>query len=119
MAFRVEILPQALDDLDAIASYIAAASSFDVAERWFNAIMQDIASLKRMPDRCVIAAESKKLGSEVRVLFHGRKNRAYKIFFTIDHGIATAGMVRVLHIRHWARRPAEADELQDRIGEGG
>ena len=44
MAFTVEIAPQAFDDLDSIAGYIQASSSFAVAERWFNSIFTDIGS---------------------------------------------------------------------------
>ena len=55
MAFRVEIEPQAFDDLDSIAEYIKIKSSFAVAERWFNSVLDDIDSLKDMPARCPIA----------------------------------------------------------------
>lgn len=65
MAFRVEIQPQALDDLDSIADNIKARSSFATAEKWFNGILDDIASLKEMPERCSIAPESEGLDREV------------------------------------------------------
>ncbi|MGH9721008.1 MAG: hypothetical protein ACRD8O_12405 [Bryobacteraceae bacterium] len=52
MAFLVEIEPQALNGLDAIAEYIKNASSFETAERWFNAMMQ---------------------AQEVRLLLNGRR----------------------------------------------
>ncbi len=55
MAFRVEIQPQACEDLDAIADYIKARSSFANAEKWFNDIIDDIAPLKEMPERCAVA----------------------------------------------------------------
>ena len=45
MAFRVEIAPQAFDDLDRIAAYITAESSFDAAETWFDGMMDAIGSL--------------------------------------------------------------------------
>ena len=75
MAFRVEIAPQAFDDLDSIAAYIKENSSFAVAERWFNGVMGDIASLKEMPARCPVAPEAEELGQEVRILLHGRRKR--------------------------------------------
>jgi plasmid stabilization system protein ParE len=84
MAFRVEIQPLAVDDLDSIAEYIKAKSSFAAAEKWFNGMMESIASLKEMPERCAVAPESEDLDHEVRVLLHGRKNRSYKIYFAID-----------------------------------
>jgi hypothetical protein len=36
MAFRVEIAPQAFEDLDNISAYIRQRGSFESAERWFN-----------------------------------------------------------------------------------
>ena len=113
MAFRVEIQPQAFDDLDSIAQFIKDSSSFRVAEKWFNGIIHEIASLKEMPARCSVAPEADALGAEVRVLLHGRKNRSYKIYFAIDYETPSSGTVRVFHVRHWARKPMSEDELQD------
>jgi plasmid stabilization system protein ParE len=67
MAFRVEIAPQAFDDIDSIAAYITEKSSFTVAERWFNGVMDDIGSLKDMPARYPATPESEELGLEVRL----------------------------------------------------
>ncbi|MBS1826396.1 MAG: type II toxin-antitoxin system RelE/ParE family toxin [Acidobacteria bacterium] len=58
MAFRVEITPQAFDDLDSIAGSVRQHSSFAIAEKWFNGIIDDIGSLKEMPARCPVAPES-------------------------------------------------------------
>lgn len=115
MAFRVEIAPQALDDLDAIADYIKARSSFAVAEKWFNGIFDEIASLREMPARCPVAAESEDVGREIRLLLHGRRNRSYKVYYSISYETPATGTVRVFHVRHWARRPVSGDELQDLV----
>jgi plasmid stabilization system protein ParE len=42
MAFRVEISPQAFEDLDSISAYIRHRGSFESAERWFNGIVAAI-----------------------------------------------------------------------------
>ena len=115
MAFRVEIEPQAFDDLNSIADYIKASSSFAVAETWFNGVIDDIASLKEMPARCSVAPESEDLGQEVRILLHGRRKRTYRIYYTIDYETPSTGRVRVFHVRHWAREPLSEDELQELI----
>jgi plasmid stabilization system protein ParE len=78
MAFRIEVEPQAFEDLDAIAEHIKNQSSFEAAERWFRGVMRSIQSLEQMPGRCPVAAESEDLNHEVRLLLHGRKNRAYQ-----------------------------------------
>jgi plasmid stabilization system protein ParE len=113
MAFRVEIEPQAFDDLDSIAGYIKAKSSIAVAQNWFNGMIDAIASLKEMPARCSVAPESEELGREIRLLLHGRKNRAYKIYFSIDYETPASGVVRVFHVRHWARKPLTNDDLEE------
>ena len=117
MAFSVEIAPQAFDDLDSIAGFIQANSSFAVAERWFNGIVRDIGSLREMPARCPVAPESDELGREVRILLHGRGRRTYKIYYEIEYATPAQGRVLVFHVRHWAQKPLVDDELQDLIDE--
>jgi plasmid stabilization system protein ParE len=102
MTFRVEILPEALANLDEITTYIAGDSSREQAERWLNSILAEIATLAEMPGRCALAPEAKVLGRPVRVLLHGPRNRAFRIYFEMDSGSET---VRVLHIRRGARGP--------------
>jgi plasmid stabilization system protein ParE len=113
MAFRVEIAPQAFDDLDRLAAYITAESSFAVAEKWFNEMMNAIASLGKLPARCPIAEESKELGREIRLFLHGRRNRTYKIYFAINTEKPGSGAVYVFHVRHWARRSVSSEDLRE------
>jgi plasmid stabilization system protein ParE len=112
MAFRVEISPRAYSDLDTIAEHIQQHSSFDVAERWFNGAIAAIAALKKFPDRCPIAEESKDLEITVRLLLFGRRNRAYRIYYTVHHEGSSRGTVRVLHVRHWARRSVGPEQMR-------
>lgn len=95
MAFRVEITPQAFDDLDSIAAYIQEHGSFDIAEKWFNGIINEIFLLKEMPSRCPIAPETQEIGLEIRHLLFGRKNRAYKIYFLIHQDTPASAEVQV------------------------
>lgn len=113
MAFRVEVEPQALRDLDSIAEHIRKQSSLETAQRWFNGILRTIWSLEEMPGRCQVAPESADVGQEVRLLLHGQKNRAYKIYFAIQCETPTTGIVRVFHVRHWARERLSASELEE------
>lgn len=117
MDFHVEIEPQAFEDLDSIADYIKRESSFLIAQRWFNAIVDSIDSLRVMPGRCPLAAESGEIGQEVRLLLHGKKNRRYKIYFAIEQEGSSTSVVRELHVRHWARRPLTFEELERLIGD--
>jgi plasmid stabilization system protein ParE len=114
MGFRVEVSPEAPANLDAIARHIRERGSFESAERWFNGIINAIRSLSELPRRCALAEESEDLQTEVRLLLHGKRNRRYKIYFAIRHEFQT---VSVFHVRHWAMKPAEADELGDLMDE--
>lgn len=117
MAFRVEIEPQAFDDLDQIANWIQLGSSFETAQKWFNGMMDAISTLREMPARCSLAPEAQELGYEVRLLLHGRRNRTYKIYFDIRYDTAADGVVRIFHVRHWARRPLTNEEMEELTGD--
>ena len=113
MAFRVEIAPRAFNDLDEIATYIEQESSFEQAEEWFNGIIAGIRTLEDMSERCRIAEESEELGQEVRVLLYGRRNRKYRVYYSIQRGTHSSGTVQVFHVRHWARKSLGANQLRE------
>ena len=113
MAFEVLITDEAFADLDAITGFIKHRASVDVARKWFGAIIGTIETLKEMPARCTLAPEAEEAGEEVRLLLHGMKNRAYKIYFKIHEETASNGSVRVFHVRHWARKPLTNEELEE------
>lgn len=110
MAFCVEISPHAFEDLDSISAYIRHRGSLASAERWFNGIMAAIKTLRDAPQRCSLAEESQELQAEVRLLLYGRRSRRYKIYFAVHKETET---IRVFHVRHWARKPADTGELDD------
>jgi plasmid stabilization system protein ParE len=111
MVFEVLVADEALADLAAITGFIRDNGSPLEANRWLEAISGQIARLRSMPERCPIAFATYELGEEVRVLNHGSRNRVYRIYFTIAR--RPKRVIRVLHIRHWARRPFTAAELRD------
>jgi plasmid stabilization system protein ParE len=71
----------------------------DAADRWFDSIYDTIGSLQIFPERCPLAPENKFFKTEIREIFHGRRQHKYRILFTVSEN-----EVRVLHIRHGARR---------------
>ena len=66
-----------------------------------------------MPGRCPLAPESEELQDEIRVLLHGRRKGAYKIYFKIVSSTTPNALVQVFHVRHSARRPLTSDELDE------
>src|SRR5438105_485087 len=109
MAFRVEVEPQAFEDLDAIVEHIKAHGSFETAERWFRSVMRSIGSLEDMPARCPIAEESEELGHDA--LFAARNGRIEPTKCTLRFS-ATLRQARRCESfiwRHWARRASRMD----------
>lgn len=93
----VIIQPAAEHDIGAAYEWIAER---DVAAaiRWYNRLVEVIFSLDVFPERCPLAPESKTVKTEIREIFHGRRQHKYRILFTV-----TAIEVHVLHVRHGAR----------------
>ncbi|MGV3724800.1 MAG: type II toxin-antitoxin system RelE/ParE family toxin [Actinomycetota bacterium] len=72
------------------------------AGRWQSGLEQAFDSLEQLPARCPLAPEDSAFDVEVRQLLYA----SYRILFTLvdgdDDGVADT--VRVLHVRHGARR---------------
>ncbi len=98
MAFRVEITPRAEADLWRIWARVMSEAPY-YGPPWFTRFRQAIESLAQFPDRCPAEPMLSTAGRTVRVLLFGRNPHAYRVYFaTYDDE------VRVLHVRHGARR---------------
>ena len=109
MVFRVEIVPSALRNLDAIFLSLKRKDP-NYAERWLVGIINAILSLEKLPTRCSKAVESHEIGQEVRILLYGKRHQIYKIFFSIHSSI-----VQVFHVRPGLMKPPDIEELQKTI----
>ncbi len=98
--FRVAIQPDAAAEIDDIAAWIAAGSPVN-AERWIERLLEQIQGLCRYPRRCPLAPEDAYFREEIRQLICGN----YRVLYTIDRNV-----VRVVHVRHAARRPIGESE---------
>ncbi len=94
MTYRVQIQPPAAEDLDAAYRWIAERSP-GVAARWLDGASRAIQTLSRFPERCPLAPEHDAFQEVIRQLLYGD----YRVLFTVDDS-----QVRVLHVRHGARR---------------
>ena len=81
------------------------------ARRWQEGLERTITTLKELPRRCALAPESEVFAAEVRQLLYGN----YRILFTILDADADGEeeTVRILHVRHGARRPFGESEEND------
>ena len=96
MTYRVELAARAVRDLKRIFGQINAENS-PQASAWFNDLEAAILSLDNHPQRSATTPENKAL----RHSLFGNKPDIYRIIYAIDE---RARIVRVLHIRHGARR---------------
>jgi plasmid stabilization system protein ParE len=96
--FEVIILPAAERDIEDAYSWISEQDA-DAAVRWYNRMMEVIFSLDTFPERCPLAPENKFFRTEIREVFHGRRQNKYRILFTVSKS-----EVRILHVRHGSRR---------------
>ncbi len=112
MAYRVELTPQAVSDLDAALQYVVEAAPAR-AERWLAGMMAAVYSLEQMPERCPLAPESKDFGKDIREIFYGKRTGIYRILFCIYGQDSNEGIVRVICVRHGARNRLKPEDLAE------
>ena len=88
--YSVEILDEALDELEGIVDYIAVDSIVN-ALRWYEKVITAIHTLDNMPKRCPLADESPAFPFEVRCLLVDD----YRVLYRINGDV-----VEVLHVKH-------------------
>jgi plasmid stabilization system protein ParE len=98
MAYRVRLTPRAADDIDRIHRRVSQESQI-AGQKWFNRLIDKIYSLGTLPERCGIVESLSRPDRVVRKLLFGHRPHLYRIYFDI-----VGETVRVLHIRHAARR---------------
>ena len=110
MAYRVEIARNAEAELEALYLWVTERAPRQGAT-WFNGLERAILSLDQHPKRCLVAPENFDSDHPVRVLSYGRKPHGYRVFITVDDD---PGVVRMVHVRHGARRRPTPGELSDK-----
>ena len=107
MRFRIEILPDAEQDIIEVARWIEKRSkSFLASIRWIRRLRRSIVSLQIRPNRCPIVPDLEVAGCAVRELLHGRRSGIYRVFFVIK-----SGTVHILAVRHGARSEPDFDDI--------
>ena len=106
MRFRVEIPDEARRDIDAAYEYIRRHGPGDPVQ-WFRGIESKLLSLQDFADWSGFAPEDNYSREEIRQILYG----PFRILYLIRDEI-----VRVLTVRHGARRFLSAGEI-DRLAE--
>lgn len=107
MAYRVELAKSAEAQLEELYLWVMRRAPRQ-GEAWFKGLERAILSLERHAERCPLAPESFDPDRPVRVLHYGRRPHVYRVFFSVDDH---AKLVRVLHVRGGARRPAAPNDI--------
>jgi plasmid stabilization system protein ParE len=94
LTFRILVQPPAEEDAADAYLYIHERAPL-AADEWLKGLRSALESLSALPERCPLAPENDVFDEEIRQLIYG----SYRILFTI-----LDDTVRVLHVRHAARR---------------
>lgn len=84
MAYRIEISPTAIADVEGIFLWMKDYS-IDQAHQWVRGCYEIMLTLENFPNRCPLAIESQYLNRPVRQLLHKKQ---YRILFTVGTGNA-------------------------------
>jgi len=112
MAYRVDLTPQAVSDIEEAFHYVDHAAP-ERAKRWFLGLMDAVYSLEDVPERFPVAPESEDFGKEIRQALYGKRTGVYRIMFRIYKETPGEGVVRVICIRHGARDRLKSEDLED------
>ena len=102
MAYKVEILPGALQDIEDLFRWLSIDSP-GTATKWFEGLQAVLNKLEYMPARFPLAPESEIVSIEVR---HCIYRRNYRILFAISKDV-----VRIYHVRHATRQWMTSEEF--------
>jgi plasmid stabilization system protein ParE len=91
MAFRVEIAPQAIADIDSIVATLRRAAP-KAAREWLNGIEAAIATLTDMPARCPLAPENDYFRVEIRQFCTGAIASCSRLPARMKSGSCMCGM---------------------------
>ena len=105
MAYAVRLTPRAAGDAERIYRRVVEEAPLK-GQEWYNRLIDTLYSLETFPDRCEEVGALTGRAGTVRKLLYGHKPHKYRIYFDI---VGTT--VRILHIRHGARREPKRRDL--------
>jgi plasmid stabilization system protein ParE len=91
-------MPRAAGDAEAIYRRIIKEAPLS-GSRWYGKLIETLHSLDRFPERGQAITSLSRSNLLVRRILFGRKPNVYRIYYSVEDDT-----VRILHIRHGARR---------------
>lgn len=116
--YPIRIMGPAAADIEQAAAYLGDLVGQAFVGEWEDGLYEAIRTLATMPGKHPVAErESRHFGIEVRLLLYERRRGgpAYRVLFTIVQEGDDPPFVRILHVRHGARRPITRTEAQERL----
>ena len=93
MSYSIEIMPQALNEIETAYRWIANNRGTEYVERWYEELNEAIESLNNFPNRCPIVPRPNSASTVIRQL----KVKNYRILFSV--GTSIVSIVAVRHVR--------------------
>lgn len=112
--YVIRLRERARRDIEAEMVRLSELTSDSVALDWMNKLLDQIATLNQMPQRCPIAREAEHVQREVRQMIYRRASGgpAWRILFTVEEG-DDGPTVLIRHVRHGARLEMTRDEVYE------
>ncbi len=111
MGFRIDISALAESDLDEAYAWIHSYSE-EIAANWLSSFYASLGSLRKMRNRCAIAAETPAFMIEIRNLLFGEGSMQFRIIFGVSMDETSEnGVVTIYRIRSSRQRPLSDSEM--------
>lgn len=116
IVYAIRYTARAVQDVEKEYERLALLIGDSLADDWEQGLIRRIATLARLPAIHSVIAEQKLFGKmRVHELLYQRSSNSakYRILFVIRKSDLDAPFVRLLHIRHGARRPIARSEAAE------
>ncbi|MES2464214.1 MAG: hypothetical protein V4671_26930 [Armatimonadota bacterium] len=118
IVYAIRYAPRAVQDIEKEHERLALLAGDSLADDWEIGLSRAVGTLARLPTIHAVIAEQKLFGKgRIHELLYQRSSTSakYRVLFIVRKNELDAPFVRLLHIRHGARRPitqVEAAEIK-------
>lgn len=116
VVYAIRLTAPAIEDIEQAVTYLAESAGAKIAEEWQAGLFEAVRKIATFPRSNSLAPENRYLTGEIRQFVYRRRPEsvAYRILFTLVEEDPDPPFVRILHIRHGARRPMTRNEAAER-----
>jgi len=116
VVYPIRLTAPAIEDIEQAVTYLSESAGEIIAEEWQTGLFEVLRKIATFPRSNNLARENRYLSGEIRQIVYRRRPGAvaYRVLFTLVEKEDDPPFVRVLHIRHGARRPMTRSEAAER-----